>query len=464
MLSHRVQGFSKLHLAVQIVLVFFMFWGLFVVMLVIPDKLGTDSWSHYFSYFILAIIALVVSDKYQNLDSPDQTWDRVHGRSLRQTFSMTTVLMFFLVATKDATISRVFLFTLLPFLYATLLLSNKFIPDHLSRYIFEGREQQSLLVGNVETARKLGNWLRRKSNMGLHVAGLLSDDLAEVGDDTVQRLGKLSDLEKVVSDHSIQQIILLEFPGFNDTLNNYVSMCERFGLRFLVLTGFEQKMCRSISYFKDEDLSFLCLREEPLENPVNRVLKRALDVCVAVFVVVFLLPPASLLVWMLQRMQSPGPLFHCQIRSGLQNLHFTLYKFRTMHTNHNEVARQASVNDERVFRAGRWLRKYSIDELPQFLNVLWGDMSVVGPRPHLIEHNEQFARELPNYHTRTFAKPGITGLAQVKGYRGLIGGDNGIGPRIQSDIDYIENWSLDLDCLIILKTFWQVIRPPKTAH
>ncbi len=464
MLSHRVQGFSKLHLAIQIVFLSVTFWGLFFFMLVVPVKLGTDSWRHYCSYFVLAVIALLVSEKYQNPDSPDQSWDQIQGRSLRQTFSITTVLMFFLVATRDATISRVFLFTLLPCIYATLLATNKFIPDWLSRYIFQGRQQQLLLVGNVEAAGKMASWLKRKSHIGLHVVGLLSDDTAEAGDDNLQPLGKPADLERVIAEHSIQQIILLEFPGFNDTLNHYVTICERFGLRLLVLTGFEQKLSRSISYFKDEDLSFLCLREEPLENPVNRILKRLLDISVATFVVIFILPPMCFLVWMLQRFQSPGPLFHCQVRSGLQNIHFTLFKFRTMHADHNELTRQASVNDERVFRAGRWLRKYSIDEIPQFLNVLWGDMSVVGPRPHLVEHNEQFARELPNYHTRTFAKPGITGLAQVKGFRGQINGDNGIGPRIKSDIDYIENWSLDLDCLIILKTLWQVIRPPKTAH
>jgi putative colanic acid biosynthesis UDP-glucose lipid carrier transferase len=135
-----------------------------------------------------------------------------------------------------------------------------------------------------------------------------------------------------------------------------------------------------------------------------------------------------------------------------------------MHTNHNELSRQAREGDERVYPAGRWFRKFSFDEIPQFWNVLVGDMSTVGPRPHLIEHNNQFAHLMENYHVRAFVKPGITGLAQVRGFRGEARDHSDIENRVSCDIEYLENWNISLECGIILRTFAQVLTPPRTAY
>jgi lipopolysaccharide/colanic/teichoic acid biosynthesis glycosyltransferase len=133
-----------------------------------------------------------------------------------------------------------------------------------------------------------------------------------------------------------------------------------------------------------------------------------------------------------------------------------------MHPDNSDVSRQATKNDSRVFLAGRWLRKTSIDELPQFLNVLFGDMSVVGPRPHLVEHNRDFAALLSNYQLRAYVRPGITGLAQVRGFRGEAT-EAAIAARLEADVAYLENWSLALDIAIIFGTAWQIVRPPKSA-
>ena len=133
------------------------------------------------------------------------------------------------------------------------------------------------------------------------------------------------------------------------------------------------------------------------------------------------------------------------------------------HADHDE-SQQATKDDCRIYPVGRWLRRLSIDELPQFVNVLRGEMSVVGPRPHLIEHNEQFAEFLANYHIRAFVRPGITGLAQVRGFRGEAITPADITNRLAADVDYLENWSLFVDVGIIAKTAWQMIFPPKTAY
>lgn len=210
--------------------------------------------------------------------------------------------------------------------------------------------------------------------------------------------------------------------------------------------------------------TFFTLDNEPLENPLNRLLKRALDIAVALPVVAFVLPPLTLLVWCFQRKQAPGPIFYKQPRAGLTQATFQIFKFRTMYVGNSAVARQASAMDDRVYPFGRFLRKASLDEMPQFINVLIGDMSVAGPRPHLREHDEIFSTAFSTYHTRHFVKPGITGLAQCKGYRGEILNEELLRRRIDFDILYINRWSLLLDLQIIVLTFKQIVSPPKSAY
>ena len=145
---------------------------------------------------------------------------------------------------------------------------------------------------------------------------------------------------------------------------------------------------------------------------------------------------------------------------------FSIVKFRTLHHDlRHDEATQVSQGDSRVFRGGHLLRKFSIDEMPQFLNVFVGDMSIIGPRPHLVEHDEIFARFMESYHTRARVKPGITGLAQIRGHRGQTGGSpDKVRMRVLSDISYLENWSIELDLTILAKTILQVVRPPETAY
>jgi len=166
----------------------------------------------------------------------------------------------------------------------------------------------------------------------------------------------------------------------------------------------------------------------------------------------------------MHRLQSPGPLFFYQDRNGRHNRVFNIIKYRTMHVNHGQEAVQATRNDPRVYPAGKWLRKLSIDELPQFINVLKGDMSIVGPRPHFVDHNVMFGEIANFYRVRSFIKPGITGLAQVRGLRGEAVKEEEIVERTHSDLYYLENWSLLLDWVIILKTARQMLVAPKTAY
>jgi lipopolysaccharide/colanic/teichoic acid biosynthesis glycosyltransferase len=215
----------------------------------------------------------------------------------------------------------------------------------------------------------------------------------------------------------------------------------------------------------NEHYAFAAATLEPLENPLNRVLKRVLDIVVALPVVLFVLPPLALVAWIMKGRQSPGPVFYRQLRSGLNRRRFSIFKFRTMHVgNAQRTAQQAAVNDSRVFPFGRFLRRSSLDEMPQFLNVLLGSMSVSGPRPHLLEHDVKFARLEHAYFKRHFVKPGITGLAQSEGLRGELIASCDLANRVRYDAHYVANWSLGLDVRILFRTIRQVISPPRTAY
>jgi len=176
------------------------------------------------------------------------------------------------------------------------------------------------------------------------------------------------------------------------------------------------------------------------------------------------MPPLCAVVWLLHRIQSPGPLFFRQTRRGFGGGEFRIFKFRTMHAGKKADTRQAQRGDERIFPAAHWLRRTSLDEIPQFLNVLRGEMSVVGPRPHIPEHDEQWSRILNAYHVRTVAKPGITGLAQVRGMRGEAKSDEDVLKRIESDLEYIENYTPLVDLTIVAQTALQVLFPKNTAY
>jgi putative colanic acid biosynthesis UDP-glucose lipid carrier transferase len=247
-------------------------------------------------------------------------------------------------------------------------------------------------------------------------------------------------------------------------LRRLTQLCEETAVRMLVLHDLNNYFNHPTTTFEDDGLWLIGLRDEPLESPLNRFLKRVLDLTVAVPVVVLLLPFTTILVWVLHRFQSPGPVFFKQVRTGMMGRPFTMFKYRTMHVNNHNEAKQASQDDPRIFPAGRWMRKISLDELPQFLNVVLGDMSVVGPRPYLPKHEEMFIRVMRKYLIRKFIRPGVSGWAQANGFRGEIHTEADIQKRVEADIFYLENWSFSLDCLVILKTIKHCIFPPPGAY
>ncbi len=385
--------------------------------------------------------------------------------SIRQTIYVAGALMFMLLLTKDTFISRLFLFSYLPVLAGTVFAVNLLVPSWLCRFFFSGRHQTStLLIGSAEEVERLRSWLRIVRNYGVEVIGVLCESKQRSVVHGVTVLGTPDDLSDVLQNLSVHSVLLMKIPEDRRELTRILETCEAAGARLSAVNSLSEAFQHSLRYFHHFGFDFVSLREEPLQDPISRVAKRAFDVAIALPIVIFILPILSLLVWIIHRRNSPGPLFFRQARTGIQNQPFEILKFRTMTVDNDDPSRQAGKSDDRIFRGARFLRRTSIDEFPQFINVLRGDMSAVGPRPHMLEHDEKFAAVFRSYHVRSYIKPGVTGLAQIRGYRGEARTDDAIRQRVECDIDYIERWSPILDILIIVKTGWQVIHPPKSAY
>lgn len=466
MVTQRTQGLYRVFLLCQIAIVAAIFWFGVWVMVTFYSAGAELTWRRYSIYCAMLCIGMIAESLGREGSKRYFLQSELllqHRLALRQTFASVGVLVFYLIATKDSFISRVFFFNFLPWLYIALLFSHYFLPDFLARRMFR-REEKTLLVGSTAKAGQLRGWLRRKAELGLRTVGIICEEPLAFTADKIPVLGGADRFRSVIQEHAVTQVILLEFPQLDEQNRNLIATCDQLGVRLLIVSDLEEKLRHPVTHFDDDGFRFIGLREEPLENPFNRGVKRTIDLALALPVMLIVFPPLAVLVWLAQRVQSPGPLFHKQVRAGIQNRRFEIWKFRTMHPENTDLARQATTEDERVYPLGKWFRRLSVDEIPQFWNVLRGDMSVVGPRPHLLEHNEQFSQLMANYQVRTFVKPGITGLAQVRGFRGEAQTSKDIENRVVCDIEYLENWNLTLECGIILRTFAQLVVPPPSAY
>ncbi len=212
-----------------------------------------------------------------------------------------------------------------------------------------------------------------------------------------------------------------------------------------------------------DELPVLAIRREPLEDGGARLKKRAFDLIFSTLAIVFLLSWVIPIIAIFIRMDSKGPIFFRQKRSGRNNEPFWCYKFRSMYVNDESDKMQASKEDKRITKVGAFLRKTSLDELPQIWNVLLGNMTLVGPRPHMLAHTEQYRKIIDGFMVRHFLKPGITGWAQVTGFRGETKDPKLMEERVLRDIWYLENWTLALDIRIIFLTIWVVIKGDEKA-
>jgi exopolysaccharide biosynthesis polyprenyl glycosylphosphotransferase len=473
MITTRSRGLANLHAGVTTLVVAVFFWAYaeFVMRSVPVIRLTREV--NLVPYFLCVVGGLALSmrnltplaPRIHRLDLVEAA--RLAGGQVALMALLTFTMMF---ATQDRSISRLFLGTLLAGCGIGLTVLHAWLPGKLARIVFRrGQHLPTVFVGRRSALAGLNEWIAHREPLGVLGVGLLSDDAPTEGTTSpaLPWLGRVEDLPRVLAERQVAQVILLQLPATDDEARRTIELCQEHGCRLLIHNDLAERYTHPLMPTIEEGRHFYTLQEEPLEDPLNRLIKRAFDVSLALPLVVFVLPPLCAWVWIMQRLQAPGPLFHVRERRGQHGEVFRMLKFRSMRVGPADDAaesRQATVEDERIFPFGRFLRRRSLDEFPQFWNVLCGDMSVVGPRPYMPRLDEEFRRQTRGYRTRHLVKPGITGLAQSLGYRGEILEQEMLKRRVYWDVFYIGHWSVGLDLQITLRTLWQVIRPPDTAY
>ncbi len=324
----------------------------------------------------------------------------------------------------------------------------------LSRLRRKGFNQKHvMLVGFSDASDQFIDACRRNPDWGYHIYGIV-DDIAEVGEGYkgVHVVGRISELEHILAQNTIDEIAITLPLAAYAKLDGIVHVCEKSGVHTKFIPDYNN-IIHSKPVTEDMDgLPVINIRNVPLTDPVKATAKRAVDICGAL-VGIILFSPVMLVVATLIKLTSPGPIIFKQERVGLHNKPFMMYKFRSMvqQTEADEKKGWTVPGDPRVTRVGRFIRKTSIDEFPQFFNVLAGQMSLIGPRPERTQFVEMFKEEIPRYMIKHQVRPGMTGWAQVNGLRG----DTSIYERVKYDIWYIENWTMSLDVKILFLTIFK---------
>ena len=392
-------------------------------------------------------------------------WAEAMRLAFRQIVAVACAVFTIAVGFKDPGISRIFLAVYLPTAGALFVVLNRSQPGWLVRALFGGGARlPTLILGEAEMFPDLKQWLSLREKFGMQPAGLVTYRGAAPQIPGLPVVGEFSNLKNAIGATGARQVLMLSLPRGPEDAEHLAKICASCGCRLLIHNNLTFQLSYPLRVLMQDGYSFLTFQDEPLEDPLNRGLKRALDVALALPVVLFVLPPLAVLVWAMQRRQSRGPVFYLQSRSGRAGRSFDIVKFRTMRMSDDPGVRQTAPDDQRIYPFGRFLRRTSLDELPQFLNVLFGEMSVVGPRPHFVRHDDEFAGAVNEYRVRFLVKPGITGLAQSRGLRGEMSTPESISQRIQLDLLYIHTWSVWLDIAIIARTAHQMVSPPPTAR
>jgi putative colanic acid biosynthesis UDP-glucose lipid carrier transferase len=346
-------------------------------------------------------------------------------------------------------------------IYTLIIFSKLLIVIIIKGYrIAGGNFRNVIILGEDESANVLRDYFNTRVELGYRLKGYFSD----LNKSTGNYLGAIKDSFDYALNNEIDEIYL----SLNTVSKEQIKEFEMFAdnnLITLKLVPDSKGVFRKVMDVQYYDyLPVILFRKLPLDDVIKRFIKRAFDIVFSLCVIVFLLSWLVPIIAVLIKLESKGPLFFKQKRHGLNGVAFGCYKFRSMRVNDDADNIQATKQDSRITKIGAFMRKTSIDELPQFINVLFGSMSVVGPRPHMLQHTKVYSKSVNKYMVRHFVKPGITGLAQIKGYRGEIKVQSDINNRVRFDIFYLENWSLILDIRIIAQTVSNAISGEENAY
>ncbi len=387
-------------------------------------------------------------------------------RTIKKIIIHAAIIAIFVVFLKYSDISRLRLLYFYFFFFGLLMIS-RYLSMKLLKYIrAKGYNFRSfVIIGANDAGERMRKILAKDLTYGYRFLGFFDEKIDPFAFISDPILGGFDQIEEFVIAEKVDEMYVALHIDNISVINKLVQICEQHMVRIKFIPDFQlYTKSNKVQITFYENTPVLMFRREPLELAVNRFLKKIFDIFFSSFVLLFIFPWLFPIIMLIIKLESPGPVFFKQERSGRDNKSFTCLKFRSMRLNGSADSKQAKKGDIRITKFGSFMRKTSIDELPQFFNVFFGDMSVVGPRPHMVNHTKQYSELISNYLVRQYAKPGITGWAQVNGFRGetreLIDMEN----RVEYDIWYIENWNILLDVKIILKTVLNVFKGEENAY
>jgi putative colanic acid biosynthesis UDP-glucose lipid carrier transferase len=324
------------------------------------------------------------------------------------------------------------------------------------RVVFGGNFRRVVIVGTGKNATQLVDFFNENRDYGY--------SLEKTFDLKTNKKQQIENCYSYVSKNNIDEIYCSLADLSKTEVNDFVNFTDN-NLKILkLIPDSKEVLSRNLIFDYYGYIPIISLRNIPLEKPVNKLIKRIFDIFFSLVVIIGILSWLTPILALLIKIESKGPVFFKQRRNGLNYHEFNCYKFRSMDVNPIADLEQVSKNDPRVTKIGLFIRKTSIDEIPQFFNVLFGEMSVVGPRPHMVSHTEMYARRIDKFMVRHFIKPGITGLAQTNGFRGEVENEQDIINRVKYDIFYLENWSLLLDFKIVFLTVLNALKGEDKAY
>jgi putative colanic acid biosynthesis UDP-glucose lipid carrier transferase len=326
--------------------------------------------------------------------------------------------------------------------------------------LFDSRKV--IIVGSGRISNDLQRFFAGNPDRGYKLIGFFDDNPVQTGQ-TGKYLGSTDECISYVLNNKIDEIFCTLPVAETQKIEKLLSGAEKNLIRFKIIPEYYDYGIKPVLIQSFGHIPVISVRAEPLENMLNRSMKRLFDICFSLIVIIFFFSWLFPILAILIKLESKGPVLFKQLRSGRDNNPFWCYKFRSMRINNHSDSKQAVRNDSRITRLGAILRRTSIDELPQFFNVLIGNMSTVGPRPHMLSHTIQYSQLIDRFMVRHFLKPGITGWAQVNGLRGETVTTEQMLKRVEADVWYLENWSFLFDMKIIFLTIWNSLKGDENA-
>jgi putative colanic acid biosynthesis UDP-glucose lipid carrier transferase len=423
------------------------------------------------SYFLIGLnLAWLIAAVFNRLYAYNnvQTIKTILKKSLHTFLGQIIILMVFSIVTaKFEVVSEYVAFIFLAELLVFALIRATLHLIETNYLNFNNFQKKIAIIGSNDLGIRLEKYFLQ-NKLSFNFKGAFED----IEDDSnVNALINLKHSIKFAIENQLDEVYTTLFPETCKGLNEVIELAEQNCVRVKFVTTFVEyhnhetdftfSNYKLVNYY--DGIPILVSRKEPLESIFNRIIKRAFDIAFSLFVIIFLLSWLLPIMMILIRIESPGDTIFTQLRSGKNNKPFLCFKFRSMRLNQDCNKAQATRNDSRITKVGAFMRKTSIDELPQFFNVLFGNMSVVGPRPHMLKHTEEYRKIIDQYMVRHYLKPGITGWAQINGHRGETKERQQMVNRVKHDVWYMENWSLAKDIEIIYKTAANVVKGEKNA-